>query len=42
MQHKKNIKTDLIIKHLAEEIKKEREKQNKSVRILAYESDLQK
>lgn len=42
MQHKKNDKTDLIIRLLAEEIKKERESQNKSVRILAYEFDLQK
>ena len=41
MQHANSKKSNLIFKLLAEEIRLEREKQNKSIRILAYEYDLQ-
>lgn len=42
MQHLNTQKAKIIIELLAEELKKEREKQNKSIRILAYEFDIQK
>ena len=42
MQHKENKKTELIFRLLAHELKAEREKQKKSLRILAYEFDIQK
>lgn len=42
MQHKENKKAELIFRLLAHELKAEREKQKKSLRILAYEFDIQK
>ena len=42
MQHKGNKKAELIFRLLAHELKAEREKQKKSLRILAYEFDIQK
>lgn len=42
MQHKENKKAELIFRLLAHELKAEREKQQKSLRILAYEFDIQK
>ena len=42
MQHKENKKAELIFRLLAHEQKAEREKQKKSLRILAYEFDIQK
>lgn len=41
MQHANSKKSALIFKLLAEELKKERESQNKSLRLLAYEFDIQ-
>lgn len=41
MQHSNTKKSAIIFKLLAEELKKEREKQNKSIRLLAYEFDFQ-
>ena len=42
MQHKENKKAELIFRLLAQELKAEREKQKKSLRILAYDFDIQK
>lgn len=42
MQHLNTQKAKIIIELLAEELRKEREKQNKSIRLLAYEFDIQK
>ena len=42
MQHKENKKAELIFRLLAHELKAERENQKKSLRILAYEFDIQK
>ena len=41
MQHENTKKSAVILKLLSEELKKERERQNKSIRLLAYEFDLQ-
>ena len=41
MQHENTKKSAVILKLLSEELKKEREHQNKSIRLLAYEFDLQ-
>lgn len=41
MQHANTKKSALILQLLAEELKKERESQGKSLRILAYEFDIQ-
>lgn len=41
MQHANTKKSSIIFKLLAEELKKERERQNKSLRLLAYEYDIQ-
>lgn len=41
MQHANTKKSALIFELLAEELKKERESQNKSLRLLAYEYDIQ-
>ena len=41
MQHENTKKSAAILKLLSEELKKERERQNKSIRLLAYEFDLQ-
>lgn len=41
MQHANSKKSTLIFQLLAEELKKERNKQNKSLRLLAYEYDIQ-
>ena len=42
MQHLNSKKSELIFKALSEVLKEERIKQNKSIRILADEFDLQK
>ena len=42
MQHLNSKKSDIIFKSLAKIIKAEREKQNKSIRLLADEYDIQK
>lgn len=41
MQHANSKKSAIIFEILAEELKKERENQNKSLRLLAYEYDIQ-
>ena len=41
MQHVNTKKSEIIFRILAQELKKEREKKNKSIRTLAYEYDLQ-
>lgn len=41
MQHANTKKSALILQLLAEELKKERESQGKSLRLLAYEFDIQ-
>lgn len=41
MQHANTKKSAIIFEILAEELKKERESQNKSLRLLAYEYDIQ-
>ncbi len=41
MQHINTKKSQIIFEILAEELKKERQKQNKSIRLLAYEYDIQ-
>ncbi len=41
MQHANTKKSTLILQLLAEELKKERESQGKSLRLLAYEFDIQ-
>ena len=41
MQHENTKKSAVILKLLSEELKKERKRQNKSIRLLAYEFDLQ-
>lgn len=41
MQHANTKKSALILQLLAEELKKEREGQGKSLRLLAYEFDIQ-
>ena len=41
MQPENTKKSAVILKLLSEELKKERERQNKSIRLLAYEFDLQ-
>ena len=41
MQHVNTNKSDIIFKALGHEIKRERIKQNKSIRMLAYEYGLQ-
>lgn len=42
MQHLNTQKAKIIFEILAKELKLEREKQNKSIRLLAYEFDIQK
>ena len=42
MQHANTQKSELIFKALAKVIRQEREKQNKSLRVLADEYDIQK
>ncbi len=42
MQHKNSKKSELIFKLLSNELKQEREKQKKSIRLLADEYDIQK
>ncbi len=42
MQHANSKKSEIIFKTLAKVIRKEREKQNKSLRVLADEYDIQK
>lgn len=42
MQHSNTKKSEIIFQILAEELRKEREKQGKSIRLLAYEFDIQK
>ena len=42
MQHLNSKKSELIFKTLSSVIREERLKQNKSIRLLAYEYDLQK
>ncbi len=42
MQHANTKKSELIFKALAKVIRQEREKQNKSLRVLADEYDIQK
>ncbi|MCD7879491.1 MAG: helix-turn-helix domain-containing protein [Candidatus Gastranaerophilales bacterium] len=42
MQHKNSKKSEIIFKLLSNELKKEREKQKKSIRLLADEFDIQK
>lgn len=41
MQHANTKKSAIIFQILAQELKKERESQNKSLRLLAYEFDIQ-
>ncbi|MBQ8459277.1 helix-turn-helix transcriptional regulator [bacterium] len=41
MQHSNTKKSEIIFHALAQELRNEREKQNKSIRTLAYEYDLQ-
>ena len=41
MQHANSKKSKIIFQLLAQELKKEREKQKKSIRLLAYEFDIQ-
>ncbi len=41
MQHANSKKSAIIFQLLAQELKKERESQNKSLRLLAYEFDIQ-
>ena len=41
MQHENSKKSELIFKLLGQELRNERESQNKSIRMLAYEYDLQ-
>lgn len=41
MQHENSKKSKGIFQILAEELRKEREKQHKSIRLLAYEFDIQ-
>jgi len=41
MQQANSKKSQIVFKILAEELKKERQKQNKSIRLLAYEFDIQ-
>ena len=41
MQHENTKQSAVILKLLSDELKKERERQNKSIRLLAYEFDLQ-
>ncbi len=41
MQHANSKKSKIIFQLLAQELKKEREKQEKSIRLLAYEFDIQ-
>lgn len=41
MQHANTKKSAVIFELLAEELKKERKSQNKSLRLLAYEYDIQ-
>lgn len=41
MQHVNSKKSKIIFQLLAQELKKEREKQAKSIRLLAYEFDIQ-
>lgn len=42
MQHSNTKKSEIIFQSLAKVIKREREKQNKSLRVLADEYDIQK
>lgn len=42
MRQRESKKADLIFSLLAKELKTEREKQQKSIRLLAYEFDIQK
>ena len=42
MQHQNSKKAEIVFKTLAKVIRREREKQNKSLRILADEYDIQK
>lgn len=42
MRQRESKKADLIFSLLAKELKTEREKQKKSIRLLAYEFDIQK
>lgn len=41
MQHANSKKSTLILQILADELKKERERQGKSLRLFAYEFDIQ-
>ena len=42
MQHANSKKSEIIFATLAQQLKQEREKQNKSIRLLADEFDIQK